>query len=177
MWFEEEQRFGQAWLWVILAIGFAPVVIFVLGLYQQLVRGIPFGNQPMSDGALVMTTVSVFAFMVALVLLFRYARLRVTVDATDLVIDFRPFQLKPRRIALRDLAGAAATAYNPLLEYGGWGVRFSPRGMAYNVSGSEGVLLELQNGKRVMIGSQRAPELEAAIASAQRASSIGTSAG
>jgi hypothetical protein len=39
--------------------------------------------------------------------------------------------------------------------------------MAYNVSGKEGVQLELANGKRILIGSQRAEELARAIGEAK----------
>lgn len=45
-------------------------------------------------------------------------------------------------------------------------MRLSFRGWAFNTAGSEGVLVETNAGKRVMIGSQRAAELEAAIARA-----------
>ncbi len=50
--------------------------------------------------------------------------------------------------------------YSPITEYGGWGIRWSPhRGWAYNVGGSKGVQLGRANGKRILIGSQRADEL------------------
>ena len=50
-----------------------------------------------------------------------------------------------------------------IAEYGGWGVRMRRGGMAYNVSGDRGVQLELMDGKRILIGSQRAGELADAI--------------
>ncbi|NLK25486.1 MAG: hypothetical protein GX307_02790 [Euryarchaeota archaeon] len=37
-------------------------------------------------------------------------------------------------------------------------------GKAYNVSGNRGVLLKLKDGNSLLIGSQRAEELDAAIA-------------
>ena len=62
-----------------------------------------------------------------------------------------------------------ARTYRPLLEYGGWGIRYAPfgKGWAYNVHGSQGVQLELTNGKRILIGSQRAEELARAIGEAK----------
>ncbi len=44
-------------------------------------------------------------------------------------------------------------------EYGGWGIRYGMKGMAYNVSGNRGVQLEFETGKRLLIGSQRPEEL------------------
>jgi hypothetical protein len=41
------------------------------------------------------------------------------------------------------------------------------KGWAYNVRGNRGVQLELANGKRILIGSQRAEELAGAIGEAK----------
>jgi len=53
--------------------------------------------------------------------------------------------------------------YRSFREYGGHGIRYSNNGKAYNVSGDRGVQIELLNGNRVLIGSQRAEELVQAI--------------
>jgi hypothetical protein len=162
--FEEQQRFRQPWLWLILVVSAAPVIlIFGFGLYQQLVLGKPFGDRPASDASLI------FAFLVTIVVLagtlalMAYARLEVRVDDEAVHIRFRPFHLRGRRIALGEIAEAKARTYRPLAEYGGWGIRYGFSGMAYNVSGDEGVQLSLKNGKRILLGSQRSRELEAAI--------------
>ncbi len=53
-------------------------------------------------------------------------------------------------------------------EYGGWGVKgWSKDKMAYNVSGDRGVELTLKDGRRIMLGSQRAEELAGAIEAAR----------
>ena len=54
-----------------------------------------------------------------------------------------------------------ARTYRPILEYGGWGLRYGRNGKAYNVRGNRGVQLEFTTGKRLLIGSQRANELAA----------------
>jgi hypothetical protein len=69
-----------------------------------------------------------------------------------------------RTIAPAQIARWEARTYRPIRDYGGWGVRFGPRGRAYNVSGNRGVEITLANGKRVLVGSQRADDLAAAIA-------------
>src|SRR5512137_2410313 len=68
-----------------------------------------------------------------------------------------------RRIPLDQIQRAVALTYRPLADYGGWGVRRGMKGMAYNVSGTRGVLLDLADGNSVMVGSQRAEDLERAI--------------
>ena len=50
--------------------------------------------------------------------------------------------------------------YRPILDYGGWGIRWGPgKGWAYNVSGNRGVQLELLDGKQLLIGSQNPEKL------------------
>jgi hypothetical protein len=51
--------------------------------------------------------------------------------------------------------------YSPIFEYGGWGWRYSfSNGRAYNVSGKIGLQIVLKNGKRILIGTQKANKLK-----------------
>jgi hypothetical protein len=63
----------------------------------------------------------------------------------------------------------AAVTCHPITEYGGWGIRWTLRGKAYNVSGRRGVRLDYENGKHLLIGSTRADELATAIHQARDA--------
>ena len=69
---------------------------------------------------------------------------------------------------MSDVRKAEAMKYRPFLDYGGYGVRLGLRGWAWSVSGDEGVLVETNDGSRLMIGSQRPKELEAVIEPAKR---------
>ena len=62
-----------------------------------------------------------------------------------------------------DIASAEVRTYNPILEYGGRGLRLFVGGWAWNVHGDEGVQLVLTSGTRVLVGSQEAPALAAQI--------------
>jgi len=55
-----------------------------------------------------------------------------------------------RRIPISEVRKAVATKYRPFLDYGGYGVRLGFRGWAFNVSGDEGVLVETNDGSRLM---------------------------
>jgi hypothetical protein len=50
--------------------------------------------------------------------------------------------------------------YRPIIDYGGWGVRFGRKGMAYNVSGNIGLLISRKNGKTILIGTQKPDEMK-----------------
>lgn len=68
---------------------------------------------------------------------------------------------------MSEIAHFEARTYSPLREYGGWGIRGFGSNRAYNVSGNHGVELVLKDGRKVLIGSQRADDLALAIAAAK----------
>ncbi len=168
--FHEEQQFRQTWLWLLFAVTSIPLAA-LLGytVYQQLVLGHPVGNHPLSNMHLIAIFVGILALHACVIALFWFARLVVIVTDTELLIRFVPFHFTARRIRLRDIADARKRAYSALGEYGGWGIRLGFSGWAYNVSGDEGVQLLLADGRRILIGSQRSDELEAALRQAAKA--------
>jgi hypothetical protein len=147
--FHEEQRFRQWWIWTLLLIAALPVIVVVF------IRG------PVLSVLIVPLT------LLAVGVLLAFACLVVDVDRDAITVAFH-FLWPKRRIRVSDVRKAEATKYSPLLDYGGYGVRLGFRGWAFNVSGDEGVLVETNDGSRLMIGSQRPKELEAAIERAKR---------
>ncbi len=166
--FEEEQRFRQWWLWAVIAtLDLVVVFIYGYGLVKQLLLGQPWGKNPMPDWLLIVFSAVMFGLIGGVNWLLGAVRLTVTVDRTFLRIRFFPF--RRRQIPLEAIARHEARTYRPIREYGGWGVRwgFGRRGLAYNVSGNRGVQLELIDGKRLLIGSQRADDLDRALGRAR----------
>lgn len=150
--YRETQRIRQWWAWVIVA------GVTLLGWWifiQQIILGRAVGDDPLPDSgvwvfwAFLGLGSPVFLGSVALV---------TQVTSRELVVRFRP--LTRRAIPLSSIREATARTYSPLREYGGWGVKgWSRRNMAYNISGDRGVQLVLEDGRRVLVGSQRAEEL------------------
>jgi hypothetical protein len=148
--FEENQSFRQRWLWAfMLAVLGGLLVALALAPEGQAVLWIVLG------------------LTLATALLLYSMRLGVQVDGEAIRIRF--FPLWKKTVPLVDIVHFEARRYRPILEYGGWGIRYSPfgRGWAYNIRGKEGVQLELANGQRILIGSQRAEELARAIGEAK----------
>jgi type IV secretory pathway VirB3-like protein len=159
--FEEEQRFRQPWL--ILVVVFICAIVFTsvfLSLHSLTVASL--GTIEFA-GMLFGIVASALVVIVLLV-----ARLRVRIDHEALDISFRPFV--HRRIRLQEIAQFEPRSYRPLLDASGWGVHysFSEKGWAYNVSGDRGVQIKLKNGVWLLIGSQKPDELANAIAEGQR---------
>lgn len=145
VYFREVQRFRQPWLWALLGVQ----ALLALG---DLVRGKRSGGE----------TVRRLAALGAVALLLRVASLDTEVRDDGVYVKFVPFHRSFRRISFDDLADVQATGYSPL-RYGGWGIRWSPSGVAYTVKGKSGVRLERRDGHSVLVGSDDPDELLAAV--------------
>ncbi|RLB40384.1 MAG: hypothetical protein DRH30_08530 [Deltaproteobacteria bacterium] len=155
--FCEQQRFTQWWFW--LLVGGLSLGAWV-SAYVQLVAGTPVGNKPASDGMMLALWVGVG---VLFPLFFYSCKLMVEVYPGVLRYRFAPFHLRWHEIPAESLAEATAVTYRPLRDYGGWGIRYSSQGKAYNVRGNRGVRVCLTSGQTILFGSQRAEELASAL--------------
>jgi hypothetical protein len=165
--FREVQRFRQPWIWLLLLLcALLPIGLYGYGMVKQLVYGQPFGAHPMSDTELLTSGIPTILFGIGLIALFYWMNLAVIVYPDHLHIRFRPLHLKPVVIPWAEVTACKPRTYRPVLEYGGWGIRYGRGRKAYNVSGKQGVELQLANGRLLMIGSQRPDELAQAIESA-----------
>ena len=160
--FREVQRFAQWWIWliVIIAAGFAWFTVIV-----QLFMGDSFGEYLFRD---IMVLVIWVLVGILLPLLFVFACLFIEVRQDALYYRFVPFHRSFRRIDYVDIESCEARTYRPIREYGGWGLRWSSRGRAYNVKGDRGVQLVFTDGRRLLFGSQLADELASAINQARK---------
>jgi hypothetical protein len=158
--FEEEQRFRQPWL--ILVVLFVCAIVFT-SVFLSL-------HTLMSSDQRTIRFIGMLAGIVAsalVVIVLLVARLRVRVDNQALDISFRPFV--HRRIRLSEIVQFEPRTYRPLIDAGGWGVHYSftGKGWAYNVRGDRGVQIKLKSGAWLLIGSQKPDELAKAIAEAR----------
>ena len=143
--FHEEQYFRRSWLWVLIA-----VPVFVAAMASAASAQVTLWS--------LLVTLVVGALVAAL---FAYARLETEVRTDAVVIRFHGLW-PTRTIPFADIEGVEARSYS-IWDSGGWGVHLTFGGMAYNVSGNQGVFIHLRKGSRVLVGSQRADELARAI--------------
>jgi hypothetical protein len=158
--FREEQRFKQAWLWLIILV---PVACCWFGAYVQLILKKPFGNNPAPDWLL---TILWVVFGIFLPLFFYSVKLETEVRRDGIFLRFYPFHIKYRMMPFEEITSYEVVKYSPFREYGGWGIRYGKSGKAYNVSGNRGVQLALKSGRRILLGSQKPEQLAEAIRSA-----------
>ncbi|HET9504986.1 MAG TPA: hypothetical protein VFO93_15695 [Hymenobacter sp.] len=95
--------------------------------------------------------------------------LEVRLDAAGAHYRLLPLQWRWQHVAWPEVARAYLRRYDPLGEYGGWGIKGSSQNRAYNIANDEGLQIELRNGRRVLLGTQRPTELRQVLAALQAA--------
>jgi hypothetical protein len=148
--FEEVQQFKQKWLeGLMLAVNTLLIAGFFIATF------IYPGNKPESNLGLI----AGILFSGLVTFLLKQLKLITQVTAEGIQIRFSPLQTRFHLFRWEDIEQLAIRTYNPLLEYGGWGIRFGPSGNAYNVSGNVGLQLVLRGNKKLLIGTTKAGEL------------------
>lgn len=160
--FAETQRFGQWWLRALLLILFG---VPMWGVIQQVALGKSWGDNPAPNAALILLA---FLFGLVLPVFMLSLNLRTEVRRDGIYVRFWPLHLGWVSIPPAAVTAFEACTYRPLRDYGGWGIRWGPKGKAYNVSGNRGVMLTLEGRRRLLLGSQHVDELAKAIATMKR---------
>lgn len=149
--FIEKQGMRQYW-WVILITVASMTMVFTFWLAEE----DPAKKQELLTALLIVVGVEGGV----LALIFSMA-LRTKIDSKGIAYSFKPF-LKEKNLAWDDLEKVWVRKYKPIKEYGGWGFRvawFKKTGKAYSVWGNFGLQMELKNGKKILIGTQKEKEL------------------
>jgi 4-amino-4-deoxy-L-arabinose transferase-like glycosyltransferase len=144
--FKESQRFTQWWLWVILIICTILPLFSIFNLQKE-----SASDNPTSHTDLIIYLVIIFAVIVLIL----FMRLKTEINQTAIKISFFPFVKKT--INWSDVKSAKIVNYGFV---GGWGIRLGTKyGIIYNINGNKGLALELLNGKKLLIGTQKESEL------------------
>ncbi|WP_378181618.1 hypothetical protein [Aquimarina sp. SS2-1] len=147
--FSEKQKFNQSWLWVLILISGIVVLITV-------------GN----DKGLMTTTFIITACSFAsVILIFSLMKLETLIKNDGIYVRFFPFHIKFIRYEWTTIEQLYIRKYDPISEYGGWGIRMNLRGKgkAFNISGNKGLQLEFLNNKKLLIGTNKPNELSEAL--------------
>ena len=101
-------------------------------------------------------------FWINLVLwgLFGILRLKTIIREDGIEVYFFPFNFYRKRTLWADIRAIQVRNYNPIGEFGGWGLRRGVRGLAFSARGNLGLQLTLETGKILLIGTQNPAAIE-----------------
>lgn len=151
--FEETQKFRQWWIWLILVL---ELVIIVVVVFQT------FNDQELKNNLmpLIIIMSSTLFVLVPTILLFFYMRLQTQIRKDGVYVKFFPCHLSFKVYKWDKVSKLFVRQYDPISEYGGWGLRIGRNGKAFNVSGNKGLQLELHDNKKLLIGTNKPEELK-----------------
>src|SRR5699024_5858915 len=159
----EIQRFHQVWLWILVLLLAAFMWYITI---KQIIFGVPMGDNPAPDLLLVIFWLT-FGIVFPVFMLWM-CRLIIEVRSNGIYIRFAPFLKSYKSFLFKDIISYKRVVYNSLRRFGGWGIRFNAKGeTAYNISGKQGVELQLRNNT-VVVGTKDSNELKKAMDSVQK---------
>lgn len=87
-------------------------------------------------------------------------KLNTRIDENGIHYKFFPFHISEKSISWYDVDKCYVRKYQPITEFGGWGIKFIPGGVekVYSTRGNMGIQFELKNGKKILFGTQK-PEM------------------
>jgi len=103
--------------------------------------------------------IAIAVLVVLAVALVLFPSLTVTMWEEELIVQLGPGVIR-KQLKLNDIQSCQAIR---IPWYYGWGIRLTPRGMLFRVSGFHAVHIKLTSGKEYVIGTDVSQELEEAI--------------
>ncbi|MCJ7934112.1 MAG: hypothetical protein MUW56_10870 [Chryseobacterium sp.] len=144
--YHEKQYFTQGWIkiiaFIVLLTGIGTSLLFIV---------------KESDYGLASVT---FIFCFLIFLLFYVAYLDVSVSNTVIKYKFYPFQLRYREISVHDGIDLEVVEYNPIADFGGWGIRKNSHATCYSTGGNFALKIKEKGKKDIYIGTLHPDKLK-----------------
>ena len=161
--FEENQRFTQWWLLLLLAI----VAGIILKAVYEETNGFKEADNPL------FILFIVFSGLIPIVLLLGI-QLQTRIDTKGITVKFHPLGFTKKHFAWNEILDCYVKKYSPLKDYGGWGIRGFGGKRAYNVSGNLGIQIVTVNNKKFLIGTRQPEAVKAVLATYQNKLNLNT---
>lgn len=156
--FTETQKFNKWWHYLIAGLP----LLFATGIYLGTwVDLMPMKGQQ-KKGAVMITLIVALLLTVLFFLWFFLLKLKTIINSEGIAVNFFGLPFCKKTIKWDEIRSVSVIKYSPLIDYGGWGVRYSltGNGWCYNVAGEYGIKLIRTNGKPFLIGTQQKEEAE-----------------
>jgi len=149
--FSETQKITQWWIWLIMLV---VSLSFIFTAYRILISD----NTVSSFGI-------VFGFFIVIFLniLLLTIRLKTIITEDGIYVKLFPLHLSYKYYSLDLIDKIYIRKYNPILEFGGWGIRGFRKNRALNISGNNGIQIIFKNKRKLLIGTNKTVELENAL--------------
>lgn len=148
--FKEEQTYRGTWVMYLVLMLEIPTLILVSVVVLS-------SESDKQEG--VFALFGIFIIMaLAMGLLFNI-KLETRIDEKGIQYKYFPF-IKWKHIEKSQIREASVQSFSPLTDHGGWGIKGNRTTKAFTVMGDTGLLIDLGEKKKVLIGTQKPKELK-----------------
>lgn len=157
VYFSEEQRHNQWWLWVIPGAAMLAVVVpFSYGIYVQEAMNKPFGENPMSTEGLIVTGISSVLMMLIIFFVRGKTKLKTKITSRGVWYSYPPLFRRGEWISPEEIVRYEIRTIRAIREFGGYGMKRKHKyGKTFIVAGNTALQLNLKNGKKLLLGTQK----------------------
>ena len=162
--FSEQQKHNQPWTWFLVIVLLTIPGFFLWGLFRQVAFGLPWLDSSMSNEDLVICS-SLFSLMaIVIIVLLLFSRLDTVITVNGVSIRFFPFHRSFREYKWEEITNAFVGKYRSLRRNRRRNFR-GRKDESYFFGGDRCLFLQLKSGRRLIIGTHKAYELERALKS------------
>lgn len=147
--FNESQTYRGTWLIYLILLIELPTVILLTVLF--------FTSEEKQEMGIAL--VFVFGIMSLALTLILNIKLETRIDHLGIQFRYLPFIRKWRLLSKESILAAEVITFNPLLDYGGWGMKGNKTTKLYNITGDQGILVDTGESKKILLGTLKAKEL------------------
>ncbi len=147
--FKEEQTYRGTWVIYLILMLEIPTLVLVATLVLTSETDQKEGIIGLIFVLFIMTTAMVFIFNL---------KLTTRIDSNGIHFRYFPF-IKWRSIPKAQIRSAEVISFSPLTDHGGWGIKGNSSTKAYTVIGDKGLKLDINEKKKIVIGTQKPKEL------------------
>lgn len=152
--FKEEQSYRGTWLMYLILMLEIPMISLVSFLIWR--------SEPDKSRAILI--IGTFLGVLSLVFFFLMSiTLKTRIDPDGVKFRFSPFINNWKTFRKEEIQSIEVVEYSPISDFGGWGLKGNRSTKAYSVLGDQGLLLDIGQKKKVMIGTQKPKELRSYI--------------
>jgi len=148
--YKETQTYRGSWVIYFLLLVELPTILLLLIFLIQA-----------EDKSEMGIALAVVTGTMSLVFLFIFnLKLETRIDQYGVSFSYFPFIRTWRKYPREKIKSISVISYSPMTDYGGWGLKGNSTTKAYSVLGDKGLLFDVGEKKKIMIGTMRAQQLE-----------------
>lgn len=148
--FNESQNYRGTWVIYLILLVELPTLILMLVLFFT-------SEEKKEIGIALIFVVSILSLILTLIL---NIKLETRIDETGIHFRYLPFIRKWRLIQINSIISAEVISFNPLLDFGGWGIKGNKTTKLFNITGDQGLLIDSGESKKILLGTLKAKELK-----------------